>query len=107
MTYHSQIFGRLSHRRRSLTMSIMNKTEKQNRRHRVSIIGTGFIGRGLIRAIKYHPHLELSWIVSRSAHMRSDLPVSADHVTNDIEKVIRDSDIVVSCTGEPIYAAPL
>lgn len=85
----------------------MNETKKQSKQYRVSIIGTGFIGRGLMRAIKRHPHLKLSWVVSRSAHTRSDLPVSMEHVTNDIEKVIRDSDIVVSCAGEPIYAAPL
>ncbi|MEK7576589.1 MAG: NAD(P)-dependent oxidoreductase [Patescibacteria group bacterium] len=88
-------------------MNNISGLKKQSKRYRVSIIGTGFIGRGLMRAIKRHPHLELSLVVSRSAHARSDLSISMEHVTDDIEKVIRDSDIVVSCAGEPIYAAPI
>jgi len=39
---------------------------KNNGKHKIGIIGTGFVARGLMYSLKYHPQLELVGVLTRS-----------------------------------------
>ncbi len=71
---------------------------------RIGIVGTGFIARGLIMALGRERDLAVSAVLTRSdTRKRTDFP-GADLLTNSVEHLIDCSDIVVECTGDPIYA---
>jgi len=71
---------------------------------KIGIIGTGFIAKGLINLIARHSHYELSAILTRTdINQRTDLPQSK-LLTNSIELLINNSDLIVECSGDAIYA---
>ena len=71
---------------------------------KIGIIGTGFIAKGLINLIARHSHYELSAILTRTdINQRTYLPQSK-LLTNSIELLINNSDLIVECSGDAIYA---
>ena len=71
---------------------------------RISVIGSGFIAKGFINLLHDNPNHTLGKILTRTAiDKRSDVPYS-EHMTNDLEKLIENSDLIVECTGDAIYA---
>lgn len=71
---------------------------------RISVIGSGFIAKGFINLLHDHPDHTLEKILTRtSINHRSDFPHS-DHMTNDLDELIENSDLIVECTGDAIYA---
>lgn len=71
---------------------------------RVSVIGSGFIAKGFINLLYDHPNYILEKILTRTGiDKRSDFPHN-DHMTNDLDELIENSDLIVECTGDAIYA---
>lgn len=71
---------------------------------RISVIGSGFIAKGFINLLHDHPHHTLEKILTRtSIDKRSDVQ-HQKHMTNDLEDLIANSDLIVECTGDAIYA---
>lgn len=71
---------------------------------RISVIGTGFIAKGFVNALYDHPKYTLEKILTRTdINERNEFPHS-DHMTNDINELIENSDLIVECSGDAIYA---
>ncbi len=71
---------------------------------RISVIGSGFIAKGFINLLHDHPAHTLEKILTRtSIEKRSDIPYN-DHMTNDLDELITNSDLIVECTGDALYA---
>lgn len=79
-----------------------------NKKYRIGIIGTGFIGRGLIMALSHYPQFTIGYILTRrSPGDIQPLPVSIDQFTDDIDKLIATSDLVVECSGDVIHGTEM
>ena len=71
---------------------------------RISVIGSGFIAKGFINLLHDHPHHTLEKILTRTnIDKRSDVQ-HQQHMTNDLNDLIENSDLIVECTGDAIYA---
>ena len=71
---------------------------------RISVIGSGFIAKGFINLLHDNPNHTLGKILTRTAiDKRSDVPYS-EHMTNELDDLIENSDLIVECTGDAIYA---
>ena len=75
--------------------------------YKISVIGTGFIAKGLVRLLDQHPKFSVSGVLTRSAiDKRNDFPL--EHLlTNSIEKLIDNSELIVECSGDAIYATDM
>lgn len=72
---------------------------------RVGIVGTGFIARGLSYSLRSDELLEVSRVLTRrKPEQVRDLAVANRQVTNSIQELVDTSDIVVECSGDPVYA---
>lgn len=72
---------------------------------RVGVIGTGFIGRGLIHALRNDEDLAIAKVLTRrNIHNIDNFPVDKNHLTNSVNELVETSDIVVECSGDPIHA---
>ncbi len=72
---------------------------------RVGIIGTGYISRGLSYVLRDDDSLEASIILTRrNPEQVNDLAVEQRQVTNSTQELIDNSDIVIECSGAPVYA---
>ncbi|EKE05803.1 MAG: hypothetical protein ACD_19C00176G0025 [uncultured bacterium] len=75
------------------------------RKTRVGIVGTGFIGGGLMYALKNDNILSVSKVLTRrNPDCINNLPIKREQITNSTEELIENSDIVVECSGDPIHA---
>ena len=71
---------------------------------RISVIGSGFIAKGFINLLYDHPQHTLEKILTRSSiDQRSDVQ-HQQYMTNDLNDLIENSDLIVECTGDAIYA---
>lgn len=72
---------------------------------RVGIVGTGFIARGLSYALRNDESLIVSRVLTRRdpEHVK-DLAVEKRQITNSTQELIDNSDIVVECNGDLVYA---
>lgn len=71
---------------------------------KIGIIGTGFIGDGLLKTIGLLPNMTVSCILTRrnlSEFSNQDL------YTNSVDKLIDCSELVVECSGDPVYATDI
>ncbi len=70
----------------------------------IGIIGTGFIAKGLVNLISNHQEYQLSAILTRTEiSTRNEFPRS-ELLTNSLEKLIKNSDLIIECSGDAIYA---
>jgi predicted homoserine dehydrogenase-like protein len=70
----------------------------------IGVIGTGFIARGLVNLISEHKEYNLSAILTRTeCSTRSDFP-QAELLTNSLDDLIQNSDLIIECSGDAIYA---
>jgi len=70
---------------------------------RVGIVGTGFIATGLMKSIKNQEDLIVSSVLTRRKLedvLNTPFP---ETLTNSVEELIANSDIVVECSGDVIY----
>lgn len=74
-----------------------------NRKYRIGLVGTGFIGSGLARLIKSSPDFEVSNILTRrdSADING---FNAGVVTNSINQLVDNADIVFESSGDVVHA---
>ena len=72
-----------------------------NRKHRIGLVGTGFIGSGLARLIKSSPDFEISNVLTRrdSANING---FNADLITNSINQLVDNADIVFESSGDVV-----
>jgi predicted homoserine dehydrogenase-like protein len=68
---------------------------------KIGIIGTGFIGNGLLKALEYFHDLDVSCVLTRR-----DLGQFAHTslYTNSIQELIDKSQLVVECAGDTLYS---
>ncbi len=72
---------------------------------KIGIIGTGFISKGLIDLIISKNDFQVSTVLTRSAlQSRSDF-THPSLLTNSINELIDNSDIIIECSGEVNYSA--
>lgn len=77
---------------------------KANKKYKIGIIGTGFVARGLMNSLKYHPQLELAGVLTRRKISElNGIPASRRIITHDIQKLIGNCDLIVECSGDAIY----
>jgi len=71
---------------------------------RIGIVGTGFIAKGLTRALARHETWRISKVLTRRqiAHCK-DFP-RQDLLTNSLQDLIDHVDIIVECSGDVIHA---
>ena len=70
----------------------------------IGVIGTGFIARGLVNLINENNEYNLSAILTRTdPAKRTDFP-QAELLTNSLNDIIENSDLIIECSGDAIYA---
>jgi len=78
---------------------------RNERETRIGIVGTGFIGRGLTYALRNDESLVVSRVLTRrNPEQIKDLAVEKRQITTSPQELIDNSDIIVECSGDPIYA---
>ncbi|MEM1416565.1 MAG: SAF domain-containing protein [Myxococcota bacterium] len=72
---------------------------------RVGIVGTGFIARGVALLLERRDDLEVSgYLTRRSLDGDFALPRASERVTHSVEKLARESDVVLECAGDPVHS---
>ena len=72
--------------------------------NRIGVVGTGFIAKGFVLAQQGRQDLVISKVLTRTnALERTDFP-GQDLLTDSIDELIDNSDLVVECSGDVIYA---
>jgi len=72
---------------------------------RVGIVGTGFIARGLSYALLEDEKLGVSRVLTRRHHEEVEgMGIEKRRLTDSVQELIDNSDIVVECSGDPIHA---
>ncbi len=71
---------------------------------RISVIGSGFIAKGFINLLYDHPHHTLEKILTRTSIDKRNDVQHHEYMTNDLNDLIENSDLIVECTGDAIYA---
>ena len=71
---------------------------------RIGIIGSGFIGKGLVMALEGQPDLTVSRVLTRTrTEERTDFP-EQELLINSVDDLIDNSDLIVECSGDVIHA---
>jgi predicted homoserine dehydrogenase-like protein len=74
------------------------------RTYRIGIVGTGFIARGLLMALEEPQDLIVSRVLTRrNIHDCPEFP-RQDLLTNSVNELIDNTDLVVECSGDVIHA---
>lgn len=74
------------------------------RKYRIGVVGTGFIAKGLLHALNDHSQLQVSGVLTRRKPQSiADMPVPHSLITQDIDTLIKESDLIVECTGDTIH----
>lgn len=78
-----------------------------NKPIRVGIAGTGMVARGLALLISYKKDMVVSGILTRRKGLITDLKVSQSLVTQDLSRIMGNSDIIFVSTGDPVYSTEI
>jgi len=90
--------------RDSLKACIGTIEQKESKQYRIGIIGSGFIAGGLTKLLVQHPDFSVSGVLTRSRiEERTDFP-EPELLTRSLQQLLDDSDLVVECSGDAIYA---
>ncbi len=72
---------------------------------KIGIIGSGFIAEGLAKLLHDNPKYTLSKVLTRTdIKSRSDY-FMPEYLTNSLDELIENSDLIVESSGDTIYAA--
>ncbi len=75
--------------------------------HRIGVIGTGKLSRGFTMATGDQPDMAISKALTRTQiDKRGDYP-RQDLMTNSVDELIENSDLVVECSGDVIHATDM
>jgi len=70
----------------------------------VGVAGSGYIARGLVDVLELFPEFKVSRVLTRSViSSRNDFP-RPELLTNEVEDLLRMSDVVVECSGDVLHA---
>ena len=84
--------------------SLKRYFDEAERLPRISVIGSGFIATGLVNLLKNHPNYRLSKVLTRTDISKRDDFSARDMLTNSLDDLIDNSDLIVECSGDAIYA---
>lgn len=79
----------------------MNRTHSRHE-IRVGIVGSGYIARGVVYALRKNDRFTVSSVLTRRSPDALD-GFGGINVTNSVDELVRHSDIVVLSVGDPIY----
>lgn len=71
----------------------------------VGIVGTGFIARGLLYVLEYQRGLKPGPVLTRRPIKTCKEFPRPDLLTNSLERLIGNCDLIVECSGHPLHAA--
>lgn len=71
---------------------------------RIGIVGTGFIGQGIVLALESQKDLQVSKVLTRRKINPEFKFVRPELLTDSIDELIENSDLVVECTGSVLWA---
>src|SRR5437868_843095 len=71
--------------------------------HRIGIIGTGFIARGLVTALARQPGLTVAKVLTRRDPARCAEFSRPDLLTRSVTELIDHADLCVECSGDALY----
>ena len=71
---------------------------------RIGIVGTGFIGQGIVLALESQKDLQVSKVLTRRKINPELKFVRPELLTDSIDELIENSDLVVECTGSVLWA---
>jgi len=70
---------------------------------RIGVVGTGYVAKGFVMALEQQKDLVASKVLTRSRiQERTDFPIQ-DLLTNSIDELIENSDLVLECSGDVIH----
>lgn len=81
----------------------MNSQTSDQKKYRIGISGTGFIASGLMLALKYHSELVVSRVLTRRPIDQVSIPIAKDCLTNAVDDLIHESDLIVECSGDVLH----
>lgn len=74
-------------------------------KHRIGLVGTGFIASGFARLIHNHaPDLSLSTVLTRRPLGQADGFPFPDRLTQSMQEILDKSDLIVECSGDVLHA---
>lgn len=71
---------------------------------RISLIGTGFVSNGLVMLLQQFPWAKLTYVFTRRNVQDCPEYPRQDLLTNSLDQVIDNSDLVIECSGDVIHA---
>lgn len=72
---------------------------------RVGLSGTGFIARGMAKAINALPEFQLASVLTRRPIVETVQHFREGLLTNSLDQLISSADIVIECSGDAVHAA--
>jgi predicted homoserine dehydrogenase-like protein len=70
------------------------------------VIGTGFIGTGLFYSLERRPDLQFQVGLTRR-DPRTVPAIDEERLTDSLQRLIDECDVIVECSGDTVYATPL
>jgi predicted homoserine dehydrogenase-like protein len=83
---------------------LTQKSLTQNSKVRIGIVGTGFIGQGIVLALAAQADLNVTKVLTRRKISADFKFVRPELLTDSIDELIENSDLVVECTGSVLWA---
>ena len=71
---------------------------------RIGIVGTGFIGQGIVLALESQKDLQVTKVLTRRKINPEFKFVRPELLTDSIDELIENSDLIVECTGSVLWA---
>lgn len=71
---------------------------------RIGIVGTGFIGQGILLALESQNDLQVTKVLTRRKINPEFKFVRPELLTDSIDELIENSDLIVECTGSVLWA---
>lgn len=72
---------------------------------RIGVVGTGLIGTGLIRLLSVQEDIQISNILTRRNIAEMTSYPMKELLTNSVEELLLNSDLIVECSGDVIYGS--
>ncbi len=71
---------------------------------KIGVIGSGFIAQGLINLLDSNEKYQLTKILTRSDIEKRNDVKQKELLTNSLDDLLEDSDLIVECSGDAIYS---
>lgn len=83
---------------------ICRNNQPRERKARIGIVGTGFIAIGLCLALRASPDLMVTRVLTRR-DMDEVRQFEGVQLTNSVDELLSNSDIIVECSGDIVHAS--